>query len=332
MELLFRFRAPDGSAHLGILSMGYWLDLTRLESRMFPDFASLLRRPDWRGTIRELRSVCNKRRECLPVGLRDLLEGSGLGLSEMDPSESSPGGTSEGTGSSLLCPIDHQEVWGAGVTYRRSEEARIDDSKLAPDIYAHVYTATRPEVFFKATARRCVGPGESIRIRSDTASCVPEPELGIVLDSGLQVVGYTIGNDVTARDMEGENPLYLPQAKIWDGSCAIGPAVVLEEAVGEVAQLSISLTVVRDGEVAFEGRVSAAEMVRPIQELIMYLGRANSFPDGVVLLTGTGIVPHETFALNEGDVVEVSIDRLGKLANTVLLAEASSSLAESTVR
>jgi len=213
----------------------------------------------------------------------------------------------------LLPPLDRQEVWAAGVTYLRSREARERESEEA-DVYSRVYDAPRPEIFLKATPHRVVGPYAPVCVRSDSLWSVPEPELALVLDPGLQLVGYTIGNDMSARDIEGANPLYLPQAKIYTGCCALGPTVVLAT---EVPPLEITCAIHREGEVAFEGRVSTAQLKRSYVELIDYLGRDNAFPEGMVLLTGTGIVPPDDFALRDGDVVSITIESVGTLTNPV---------------
>jgi 2-dehydro-3-deoxy-D-arabinonate dehydratase len=222
----------------------------------------------------------------------------------------------------VLAPIDRQEVWGAGVTYERSKVARQEESEQGGSFYDLVYRAARPELFFKAAPSRVVGPGGAIRVRADTKWCVPEPELALVVSPELRLVGFTIGNDVSARDIEGENPLYLPQAKLYDASCALGPAITLLEAMPPVGEVGIHLAIERAGEPAFEGSTPASRMVRSFEELISWLGRDNSFPDGVVLLTGTGIVPPDEFSLEAGDVVTISIDGIGTLVNPVIRGNA----------
>ena len=218
----------------------------------------------------------------------------------------------------LLAPIDAQEVWGAGVTYERSKVAREEESEQAARFYDKVYRAPRPELFFKATPSRVVGPGSAIRIRRDTNWCVPEPELALVLSPSLRLVGYTIGNDVSARDIEGENPLYLPQAKTYDACCALGPSVTLASELPNPRDLGIALKIERGGTIAFYGTTSVARMVRRFEELVDWLGIDNHFPAGVLLLTGTGIVPPDNFTLEGGDVVTITIDRVGILSNPVV--------------
>ena len=218
----------------------------------------------------------------------------------------------------LVRPIDPPEVWCSGVTYERSRDARIEES--GSDVYALVYDADRPELFFKdAGCRRTVGPGERIAIRSDATWNVPEPEIGVVLGERLEIVGYTIGNDVSSRDIEGANPLYLPQAKVFAGACAIGPAVYVPE--DWAAPLTLELTI-RDaaGMVLFEGETSTAKMKRTFPDLVAWLVRDNPVPPGSVLLTGTGLVPPDDFTLLPGHVVSIHVPEIGTLTNPVVLA------------
>jgi 2-dehydro-3-deoxy-D-arabinonate dehydratase len=217
----------------------------------------------------------------------------------------------------LLPPLDAQEVWAAGVTYTRSREARERESAGAARFYDLVYNAERPELFFKATPRRVVGPGAPVRIRRDSRWNVPEPELALVISPALKIVGYMIGNDMSSRDIEGENPLYLPQAKVYDGSCALGPAVTLAGAFPPPDQVSIRLTIARGGAVVFDGSTSLTAMKRSFEDLVGWLGRENSFPDGVVLLTGTGIVPPDHFTLEPGDEIAIDVTGVGCLRNRV---------------
>lgn len=218
----------------------------------------------------------------------------------------------------LLAPVDSHEVWAAGVTYMRSREARMAESEVASSIYDRVYDADRPEIFLKATPHRVVHPGQPIGIRADAHWNVPEPELAIVLDSSFKIVGLTICNDVSSRDIEGLNPLYLPQAKIYNKCCAIGPAILMLEKLPERTELGITCIIRRDGAEVFRGETSTARIKRPLPELIEYLGRSNSFPGGVVLSTGTGIVPPDDFSLKEGDSVEIEIETIGRLLNPVV--------------
>lgn len=216
----------------------------------------------------------------------------------------------------LLAPVDGQEIWAAGVTYERSRAARQEEAQDGGDVYARVYDAQRPEIFFKAQGWRAVGPGGEVGIRSDAAWSVPEPELAVVYNPKLEVVGFTIGNDMSSRDIEGANPLYLPQAKVYTAACALGPGIVLNH-TSQWPDTTISLTIERGGTVAFEGDITTDRIKRTVTELGEYLGHSYSFPDGVVLLTGTGVVPPADFTLAAGDVVTISIEGIGVLKNRV---------------
>jgi 2-dehydro-3-deoxy-D-arabinonate dehydratase len=208
----------------------------------------------------------------------------------------------------LLAPLEPtQEVWASGVTYEMSREARKAESAEA-DVYEKVYGAERPELFFKAVGKRVVGHGGTVRVREDSRWNVPESELVLVVNDRMEIVGYTAGDDVSSRDIEGENPLYLPQAKIYDGACSLGPGIVLP--AGNVRNLPIRLRIARDGKLAFEGEISTSRMKRTPKELAGYLGRELSFPNGAFLMTGTGIVPPEVFNLTPGDRVEISVGEL----------------------
>jgi 2-dehydro-3-deoxy-D-arabinonate dehydratase len=217
----------------------------------------------------------------------------------------------------LLPPLDAQEVWAAGVTYTRSREARERESAGAARFYDLVYKADRPELFFKATPRRVVGPGGLVQIRQDARWSVPEPEVALLVSPALKIIGYTIGNDMSSRDIEGENPLYLPQAKVYNGSCALGPVITLAGSLPPPEQVAIKMSIVRGGRAVFEGATNVAAMARSFADLVSWLGRDNSFPDGVVLLTGTGIVPPDHFSLAGGDVIHIDVTGIGRLTNTV---------------
>ena len=209
----------------------------------------------------------------------------------------------------LLPPVEHaQEVWAAGVTYLRSRQARMSESDTA-DIYEKVYDAERVEVFFKAVGWRAMGPGQPVRVRKDSTWDVPEPELAIVINSAGEIVGYTCGNDVSSRSIEGENPLYLPQAKIFDGSCAIGPGIRI---AGPDAQraLEITLTITRGGDTVFEGATSTDQLKRGLEEMAGWLTRELAFPQGAILCTGTCLVPEDDFTLKPGDTVRVGVGEL----------------------
>lgn len=216
----------------------------------------------------------------------------------------------------LLPPVDRQEVWAAGVTYAWSREARVREA-VSKEIYVKVYEADRPELFFKSLPEKVVGPNNWVGIRGDSHWNVPEPELALVLNPEMQIVGYTVGDDVSSRDIEGENPLYLPQAKVYRHSCALGPAIALAGKQVDARSLNIQLTIQRDGQVAFEGQTSSQQIHRDLPDLAAYLGRYQDFEHGAVLLTGTGIVPGDDFSLEDGDEVTISIDGIGTLYNTV---------------
>ncbi len=211
-------------------------------------------------------------------------------------------------------PLDVDEVWAAGVTYQISEEARRAESGM-PDIYVDVYDADRPEVFFKATGSRTVGPDAAVGIRGDSEWNVPEPELGVVLFQG-DPVGYTIGNDVSSRAIEGENPLYLPQAKVYDRCCAVGPCVAT--GIADPHDLSISMSITRDSTSVYQDETSTANLVRSCEELVSYFTRHNTVPDLAVVLTGTSLVPDEEFTLQPGDTVRIEIEGIGTLRNEVI--------------
>ncbi|MCR8631007.1 fumarylacetoacetate hydrolase family protein [Paenibacillus radicis (ex Xue et al. 2023)] len=225
----------------------------------------------------------------------------------------------------LLTPIEAPEVWAAGVTYEKSREARNYEAtggKLdASTFYDKVYDAVRPEIFFKSTAARTVGPGQGVQLRSDSEWQIPEPELALVLDSSGTILGYTIGNDMSCRDIEGENPLYLPQAKMWKRSCSIGPAILLAEAVENPYDFQISCRIFRDGEKVVEGSASTGQLKRKLDELVSFLKRDNELFEGTVLLTGTCIVPPNEFTLAGGDRVDIEISGIGVLSNPVLAAQ-----------
>lgn len=218
----------------------------------------------------------------------------------------------------LLPPIDRQEVWAAGVTYKRSQKARMEESETAADCYDRVYMSPRPELFFKATPHRVAGHQQPLRIRTDSNWDVPEPELALVLNSRMDLVGFTIGNDMSSRAIEGENPLYLPQAKLYNQCCGLGPCITLAETMPSRERINIGLTIQRDEDIVFRGQTSVAQMARSFEDLIGWLKHDNSFPSGVFLLTGTGIVPDSSFTLRGGDVVEITIDGIGSLVNPIV--------------
>jgi 2-dehydro-3-deoxy-D-arabinonate dehydratase len=275
---LFRFLAPDGP-RLGLLLDGAKYDLTAAHEN-FASVASWLALENPADALREVSESARN----FPLG--DV---------------------------KLLAPVDEQEVWACGVTYLRSKVARMEESEGGGDFYDLVYDAERPETFFKANGWRVSNPGEAIRIRRDSTWDVPEPELCLVLSSRGEIVGYTVGNDVSSRSIEGENPLYLPQAKVFDGACALGPFIAVEAE----RERAISLKISRGGAVVFSGQTSTKQMRRTPQELAHYLFLELSFPQGAFLLTGTGIVPGDDFTLRTGDIVTIEIEGIGVLENLV---------------
>jgi 2-dehydro-3-deoxy-D-arabinonate dehydratase len=217
----------------------------------------------------------------------------------------------------LLAPVERQEIWAAGVTYLRSKAARMEESDFSANAYDRVYEAPRPELFFKSLAEKVAGPREPVGIRGDSRWSVPEPELALVINSRGVVTGVTLGNDMSSRDIEGENLLYLPQAKIYSQSCAIGPFIKVGIAEVTVRTWRISIEIRRQEEVVFSGTTEVNRMKRSFDELAGYLFRSQIFPYGAVLLTGTGIVPPDSFTLREGDVVEIGVPEIGVLSNPV---------------
>tara|TARA_R110000823_G_scaffold16323_16_gene52274 strand:- start:2687 stop:3520 length:834 start_codon:yes stop_codon:yes gene_type:complete len=235
-------------------------------------------------------------------------------ISGLDPIENSAAILKDG----LMPPVGRQEIWASGVTYYKSREARIEESKDAGggDFYDRVYNAERPELFFKSTASRAVGHKQDVRIRKDSKWNVPEPELTLVITPNAKIIGYTIGNDMSSRDIEGENPLYLPQAKSYDGAAAVGPCIWLsKETISMAAKIKIEI--VRKGNRVFQGETEVGQMKRKLTDLVHYLYREMSFPFGSLLMTGTGVVPPDSFTLDHGDVVNITIDSIGTLSNTV---------------
>lgn len=284
---LFRFPAVNGS-HLGLqLADGQRYDVSGLDG--FGSVAAWLALPD---PLAAAHAACERVAGRPPLGLADDV--------------------------ALLAPVDDQEVWAAGVTYERSKVARMEESAGGGDFYDKVYAAERPELFNKASGgHRVMGPGAPIRVRRDSAWNVPEPEMTLVLCAAGKIVGVTVGNDVSSRDIEGENPLYLPQAKVYDGACALGPMIRLLDDELDLRNLAIRLSITRANETAFAAETSTARMKRTPEELAAYLFRELTFPGGAFLMTGTGIVPPDDFSLTSGDVVSITIDGVGTLTNPV---------------
>lgn len=234
----------------------------------------------------------------------------------LDRLQTASSASADGSAITLQAPVGRQEIWAAGVTYKRSEEAREAESNNST-IYTRVYDAPRPELFFKAMGYDVVGSGDTVGIRADAVWSVPEPELAVVLNAHMEVVGFTIGNDMSSRDIEGENPLYLPQAKVYEAACALGPRIWLQPGATEWPPLTIRIAIERGGSTVFQGETTTASIHRPLSQLIDYLGRCKRFAYGAMLLTGTGVVPPDEFTLAAGDVVRIRIDPIGELVNTV---------------
>lgn len=220
---------------------------------------------------------------------------------------------------SLLTPVERQEVWAAGVTYLRSKKARMEESDFSANAYDQVYDAPRPEIFFKSLPEKVVHPGEPVGIRADATWNVPEPELTLVVNSRKELVGVSIGNDMSSRDIEGENLLYLPQAKMYERACAVGPCIVTGADETTIRQWTIGVEIIRDGETVFSGETSINNIKRTFDELLEYLGRSQSFPHGAILLTGTGVVPGDEFTLVTEDRIRITVTGIGTMENPVAI-------------
>ena len=282
---LCRFYSNSGAVHVGMTDDG--IALSDLTAAGVPSLTSLLESADVAETLRALRQANPPSLEV--ANLR------------------------------FAAPVEQQEVWAAGVTYLRSKKARMEESDFSATAYDRVYEAERPEIFFKSLAQKVVATGEPVGIRRDARWNVPEPELALVLNSRGQIVGHTIGNDMSSRDIEGENLLYLPQAKVYHRSCALGPGIRV--GVGEAAARNwkIGITIRRNNESVFAGETTVGQIKRGFAELAGFLFRSQLFPDGAVLLTGTGVVPADTFTLAEHDEVTITIDGIGQLQNRVAI-------------
>lgn len=292
---LCRFKKQNGAARVGLVAdNSALLDLT---AAGLADLSSVLEADDPVAEIERLKNRIS------PAGRWRSQDAPRVALSEV----------------SLLSPVERQEVWAAGVTYLRSKTARMEESEFSANAYDRVYAAERPEIFFKSLPEKVVATGESVGIRRDAKWNVPEPELALVLNSRGRVVGYTIGNDMSSRDIEGENLLYLPQAKTYHRSCAVGPWIVLGATEAEARQWGIKIEIRRDGKVVFQGETSVGQIKRRFEELGEFLFRSQVFPQGAVLLTGTGIVPPDQFTLREGDVVRIEVSGIGVLENGVVV-------------
>lgn len=292
--LLLRYFHPDHGTRLGVETKGVIHDV----SHQFNSLAA------W------LKSSVGRVPEAID-DLRQAAEDSQLTF-ETDIFNNSP----EPNQPHLLAPVDEQDVWAAGVTYSRSRAARQDEAVDGGDVYDRVYRAVRPELFFKAQGYQVIGPQGKVGIRHDATWSVPEPELAVLLNPKMEIPGFTAANDMSSRDIEGANPLYLPQAKIYDASCALGRGIrILHRQTWP--ETTISMTITRKSEMVFEGEIHTTEITRPLSELVEYLGRCLTFPNGAVLLTGTGIVPPDDFSLGAGDVVTIRIAGITTLTNMV---------------
>lgn len=246
--------------------------------------------------------------------LEAAVEAAGISSESLGRYDELAGIEPDSEGLRLLAPVVPAEVWAAGLTYERSRDARMHESS-EKDVYERAYEAERPELFFKATGARVMGPGAPVGLRADSSWQIPEPEIALVLNAAGGIAGYTLGNDMSSRDIEGENPLYLGQAKIFAGSCALGPSVVSAAAVEDPYALEIEMHITRGGETVFTGATSTARLHKRFDDLAAYLKRDNWIAPGTVLLTGTGIVPPDEFSLQPGDVIEISSDPIGLLRN-----------------
>jgi 2-dehydro-3-deoxy-D-arabinonate dehydratase len=288
---LIRFRAGDRQVRVGVLDGGTVTELAVTEGAGAGSLGDLLAQP-----LDRIRAACEH-----------------------------PGGAAIPVADAeLLAPLDtRMEVWAAGVTYERSRTARMAESEQSADVYDRVYAAERPELFFKSAAWRVSGPGEPVSVRSDSVIDVPEPELAVVLNAAGEAMGYTICNDMSSRSIEGENPLYLPQAKVYRGGCAAGPWIVPAWEIPDPYSLTIELTIARGGTEAWQGSASTAALHRKIDELAGWLFREEEFPAGVILSTGTSLVPDLPFTLEAGDEVRIGISGIGELVNPVVRGKAA---------
>lgn len=297
-QSLCRFSAQGGAPRLGLVSDGQLYDLTATGSTEYASFEAWMTAASGRAA-EALAALAMPPEGAIVVCTAEALL--------------------DARGKVALCkPIDTQEVWACGVTYEMSREARMRESE-EPTIYGRVYDADRPEIFFKATPGRVVAPGEAVGIRADSTWDVPEPEMALVVTPGLEIVGYVVGNDMSSRSIEGENPLYLPQAKVYDRCCALSPFMRLAMQGFDPLDQAVKLVIYRDGEPAFQGETHTSTIHRSLGELVSYLGRCNPLATGAFVLTGTGIVPPDTFTLAEGDVIEITFEELGTLTNPVVV-------------
>lgn len=294
---IVRFYSPRLGTRIGVADDEEVLDITKLGGIRINSFIQLVRLASKEGLgVSEYLEKKLKKNAAKSYLYSEL---------DVEPSKAKP---------HFTIPITPPEVWGAGVTYLRSRDAREYETK-AKGVYEQVYDAERPEIFLKATRNRCVGPNQDVYIRSDSNWTVPEPELALVFGPNLEIAGYTVGNDVSARDIEGENPLYCPQAKIYKNACAIGPAILTADSIDNPRNLKIEMRIFRAEKLVFQGQTSTGMMKRTFEELREYLLRDNPVPPGTVLMTGTGIVPPDDFTLQNNDLIEITIEKIGTLRN-----------------
>lgn len=299
---LCRFVEEEEAPHLGLVAGDFVYDLTDTDDAQ--PYASL---GDWlRSTVDRSRGDVMSELARVPT-----LEGPAFSVADLEDPDEFP---------FLVKPIDEQEIWACGVTYRMSREARMRESG-EPTLYGRVYDAERPEVFFKGNARRTVTSGRQVGIREDSEWDVPEAELTVLLAPDGEIWGYAVGNDMSSRDIESQNPLYLTQAKVYNRSCALGPMIRVASDY-DVMGKEVRCTIAREEEVVFQGRTTTAEMKRSLRDLARYLFRCNSFPNGVFMMTGTGIVPPDSFTLQDGDTVRIEIEGIGTLTNSVVTVPA----------
>jgi 2-dehydro-3-deoxy-D-arabinonate dehydratase len=295
---LTQLRTADGALHAAIIDSNTVVDIASDEAQTVVDYIALARRQG--KSLAEVAGAAQVRAEGRQYALSELEQGSAAG------------------GIRLAIPISPPEVWGCGVTYKKSAEFRDEDtSGSTKGIYDYVYSAPRPEIFFKATAARCVGPDEPIVVRSDSSFTAPEPELALVLNAGGEIVGFTVADDVSAWDIERENPLYLPQSKVYAGCCSLGPVIVTPDEIGDANNLLLECRIIRGSDTIFSGEVNTSRIGRTFAELIEYLTRDNPVPDGTVVCTGTGVIAEREHALQDGDRVEIDIEKIGSLRNPV---------------
>jgi 2-dehydro-3-deoxy-D-arabinonate dehydratase len=296
-----RFWEPKLGPRLGLVEGEEVIDLTTLDPRGCEDLSSWLNQDDPVAYLQDIAELA--RRSRARIHIRELDHRPNSSIRHM------------------LLPLDTQEIWAAGVTYERKKHSIMEESRIGGSFYDDVFDAVRPQLIFKATPSRASGPNDDICIRQDSQWTVPECELALIISPAMEVVGYTCGNDVSARDIEGENPLYIQQAKTYVGCCALGPVIAIAESSEVLSDIDIDMVVIRDGMALFRDDTNTSEMRRPLDSIVDALGMGNDFSEGVCLLTGSGVVPPTEFSLEVGDVVEITVRNVGTLRNTVVQHE-----------